>query len=110
MASWTLRFQRLLLREEHEARKLLGDGAAALARAAGLRIAEHRPGEAAQVDAAVLVETAVLDRHDGLREMRRQIGRRQLVALEHAARGEGLAVVGLEHQGALCRPRPAGRH
>ena len=58
-------------------------------------VAPRRPDKPAQVDAPVAVEAPVLDRHDRLGEMRRQVGRGELLAAEAAARGEDPAVIGL---------------
>ena len=73
----------------------------------------RRPQDAPRVDAAVLVEAAVLDGEDGLRQVSRQIGGCQLGALEHAAGGEGLAVVGSITRalgvGSTLRPPSKGR-
>ena len=95
--------QVLVGRQEHEARQLLGDGAAALARAAGLPVAPGGPQDAPRIDAKVAVEPAVLDGHDGLGKVGGHVGRRDLGALEDAAGREGLAVVRLDDQGARGR-------
>ena len=93
--------ERLLLGERGEPGILLGDGRAALAHAAAGRVAPHRAGHAAQVDAPVAVEAPVLDRHDGLGEPGRQRLLGQPLALERAAGGERATVFGLDHEGAL---------
>ena len=95
--------QVLVGRQEHEARQLLGDGAAALAGAAGLPVAPGGSQDAPRIDAKVAVEAAVLDGHDGLGEVGGHVGRRDLGALEDAAGREGLAVVRLDDQGARGR-------
>src|SRR6185503_15355539 len=46
-----------------ELHELLGDGAAALAHRTGRKVGARRAQEAAQIDAVVAVEAAILDRH-----------------------------------------------
>ena len=95
--------QVLVGRQEHQARQLLGDGAAALARAAGLPVAPGGPQDAPWIDAEVAVEASVLDGHDGLGEVGGHVGCRDLGALEDAAGREGLAAIRLDDQGARGR-------
>ena len=98
-----LALEGLVLRQEDQPGELLGDGRAALAGAAGLGVAPHGAGQAPDVHAPVVVEAPVLDRHQGLGQGGRHLRRAELVALEHAARGEDLAVVGFQHERALGR-------
>ena len=70
--------QVLVGRQEHQARQLLGDGAAALARAAGLPVAPGGPQDAPWIDAVVAVEPSVLDGHDGLGKVGGHVGCRDL--------------------------------
>ena len=66
-----LALERPLVRHRVEvAHELLRDGRAALDDAPGLDVLHQRPGDALEVDAAVLVEAAVLDRDRRLREPR----------------------------------------
>ena len=62
-----------LVRDVEVADELLGDRRAALDDAARLDVAPERAGDAFGVDAAVVVEPAVLDRDRGLREPRRDL-------------------------------------
>ncbi len=85
----------------HQARKLLGYGASALADAAGLRIAPAGAQYSPEIDTVVLVEPSIFDRDNGLGQMRRQIRSRQLVSLEYAAGGENVALGAFEGQRTL---------
>jgi hypothetical protein len=93
-----LALERPLRRQVRHAHELLGDGAAALARAPGREVVQGRAHDAADIDAAVLVKAPVLDGDDGAGEVRRHVARRQLFALEHAAGCERLTVVRLDDQ------------
>ena len=62
--------QRLVAREEADARELLRDRARALRRAPLRDVREHGAHDADAVDAVVVVEARVLDRDDGIAQMR----------------------------------------
>jgi hypothetical protein len=64
-----------LLRLERVLHELLGDGGGALDRVSRDDVLDHGAGDAEDVDAAVVVEALVLDRHDGLLHRRRDVGR-----------------------------------
>ncbi len=59
-------------------------------------VAPGRTKDAAQIDAGMIVEAAILDRDHRLHEMRREIVGAASAALQHAARGENFTVGGLE--------------
>ena len=75
-----------LLRQEQVLRELLGDGGAALRNAASQDIGECRACDAHRVDAEMRIESAILDRDEGLRQVFRQFldgGRDAAVAARH---------------------------
>src|SRR3546814_20499301 len=72
MTSWILRF-RVIRAEEEVLGKLLGEGGAALGDAAFAQVHVNRTKKAAIVDAAVLVEAAVLHRDHRPRQVWRQL-------------------------------------
>lgn len=82
---------------------MLGDGAAALAGSSGLPVAPGGPQDAPRIDAHVPIEAAILNGHDGLREMRWQVGRGDLPAFEDAASRESVAVLRLDDEGTRGR-------
>ena len=90
-------------RQKHQPGELLRNGAAALARRAGLGIAPACAKNSSDIHAPVLVKPPVFDRDDGLGQMRRKILRRQSVALEDAARRKRLAFGALDGHRALGR-------
>ncbi len=94
--------QRLVGGKIGQADQLLGQCRPALARcAAGPGIAPKCAQRSARVDAVVVVEAAILDRHDGLAEIGRQIASLELRAPERAPGGEGRSVGRFHHHGAL---------
>ena len=74
--------------EEAGLGQLLGDGAAALADAAGLDVGDHGPADGARVDAPVPAEAAVLDGDEGGRGQRVELGDRHRPVLDGAAAGD----------------------
>ncbi len=82
--------KRLVAAEEALARELLRDGASALGTAPFPDIADHGGSHTYHIDAVVLVEALVLDRDDGLDEIRRHPFERNLDALFLEDREDGL--------------------
>src|SRR5215218_2651222 len=78
------------LRTEGVLDELLGDGRSTLARAAMQDVLEHRPADADDVDAAVLVEALVLDRDGRLLHDRRDLIRRDQDASSVVGQGRDL--------------------
>ena len=66
--------QRALLGQEQVLGELLGQGRATLRPAAARDVAGQRAGDAQGIDAVVGVEAAILDGHEGLRQVGGQIG------------------------------------
>jgi hypothetical protein len=75
-------------RQEAGLRELLGDRAAALAHSPGSRIGDHCPADAAQVDAPVAVEAAVLDGNECGRGQRVELRGFDRGFLDRAAPGD----------------------
>ena len=93
-------------REEEVLGKLLGQRRAALDDAAGAEIGDHGAGQPDRVDAEMVVEAAVLDRHHRLGQVGRHLVERQARAGRVAAIADQLAVGGDDaHVG-----RPLGQH
>src|SRR5215469_16000608 len=81
-----------LVRQEQVLGQLLADGGTALYHAAGARIREHRAEQAGNVDAEVLVETAVLGGERRLDQMVGELVERDCVIVADAARADFIAV------------------
>ncbi len=81
-----------LLREEEILRQLLRDGGGALGHAAVQNVGDHGARDAERIDAVMLVEAAILDGDEGLRNVARQFLQRQHGAAGVAAGGERAAV------------------
>ena len=97
MASRILRCDRALGAEEG-LRDLLGDRRAALRDLAGAQVRAQRARDAAQVEAAVLVEAAILGGEEGVDEPGRDLLERQDLAALGGELGEGRAVPGADHR------------
>ncbi len=85
--------ERALLRQEQVLGELLGQRRAALHRPARC-VARQRPHNAEGIDAPMRIETAVLDRDERLRQIRRQISDAHRRAADVAAVGEQRPVIG----------------
>ena len=88
----------LVGREEAELRELLRDRRAALFEARAPKIRPGRPCNSPKIDAAVAMESLVLDGEHGLNQMRRHLIKRNLVTplLEYR---KGRLAVAIEHDG-----------
>ena len=93
ITSCALRLMRPVARQEAGLGELLGDRAAALADAAAAHVGDHRPADPARVDPPVAVEAPVLDRDEGGRRQRVELGDVDRRFLDRAAPGDRLAVV-----------------
>ena len=94
--------QRALPRQEQILGELLGQRRAALDAAAAGHIAQKRARHAERVDAVMFVEPPILDRHEGLRQIGRQVDEPDRRAAGVAAIGDERAVVG--EDGDVGRP------
>ena len=112
-----------LLGQEQVFRQLLRQRRAALRHAAMRHVGDHRAADADRIDAVMIVEAAVLDGDEGLRQIRRQFLQRHIGA-GHARRGwrarcrrarrsgSSAAASGFPATGSTAdarRPRPARR-
>ena len=86
----------LARRQEQVLGELLGDGRAALADAAFFQIGHRRAQHAARIDAAMLVETAILCGQNGVDQVLGQLLRLHMLSVAGAAGGDFLAVA-VEH-------------
>src|SRR5690606_13892629 len=91
--------ERPLAIEIKNAGELLRDRAAALSDIAGDEVRHGGSGEADRVDAEMAVESSVLDRDHGGRDIGRQLGQFDHVADEGAARAEPVTVAVRKDQG-----------
>ena len=81
--------------------ELLGNRAAALYDPAGLDVFIHGADEAKDIDAEVLIEAAILDGHNRLRQILRQLVKTHQITLESAALGEHLTIGRKDNDAAL---------
>ena len=88
---------RLLVRQEQRPRELLRQGAAAFDAARGPDVAHQGAAERNRIHAEVMVEPVILDRHECVLQVERDIGERHILpALVHP---EPLAAVGGKEPG-----------
>ena len=86
-------------REEKDLHQLLCDGRPALIEAPGLEIGERRAGKAAEIDAVMVVEAAVLHDEKRLGQMRRHVGEAQPLADDRTAPADEFALFVQERVG-----------
>ena len=94
IASWILRESVRSCVEKEILGELLRQRRAALHPAASREVTEHGAADADRVDAEMLVEAPVLDRHEGLGQIGRQLAQMHRRAAGVAAIGQERAVVG----------------
>ena len=85
-----LALEGLVGRQEQVARQLLGDGGGALGRVASVEVGQRGADDAHRIEAPVLVEAAILHRHEGGGHVERQgvdIDWRRVLAAAHRQQG-----------------------
>ncbi len=97
MISFSLSPVGLPAAQEHQARELLGDGAAALGAPARLHVLHDRAADAYGIDAAVIEEPLILDRNDGIDQVLRYLVEGDLDSLLFED-GEGRPIAGVENR------------
>ncbi len=83
--------------QEHQARELLGNGAAAFGATARLQVLHDRAADADGIDAAVIEEPLVLDRDDGINQVLRYLVEGDFDSLLFED-GEGRPIAGVENR------------